>query len=399
VPRISIIDRYILRESLVPFLMAFGVVTTVLFLGTGFKLMTRVKGVDMVTILEVAPFIIPYIIDQVLPVAILVGTVTGYARLASDREIWAMKLTGITSKRLLTPTIFLGLLLASISMLSSNYFGPMARNELASFVRRAVFRLISQLGESRNGIEYEGPKHQWKVHWKGVKNGKLDDIIIYKIPHAGQNDRLRNAEIIHAKSGTFRLDPYDNLIKFELEGLLGYFDLATDEEGGRATLTPESGDVSDELVRSDRERKLGFRGRSFAITINLDANEDEPDVLRQTKNRDINNLMALHARDIQGIRKVSRPAIHVEIGRRVNQSLAALTFAILGAVIGLIFRGVNRIVAYVAGFVIALVVFYPLSRVGELIGESGALPPILSLQLGNIGILLVSAFLFRRASR
>jgi len=399
VPRISIIDRYILRESFGPFLMAFGVVTAVLFLGTGFKLMTQVKGVDMVTILEVAPLIIPYILDQVLPVAILVGTVSGYARLASDHEIWAMKLTGITSKRLLTPTIFLGLLLALISMMSSNYIGPMARNELASFVRRAVFRLISQLGESRNGIEYEGPKHQWKVHWKGVKDGKLDDIVIYKIPHAGENDRLRSAEIIHAKSGTFRLDPYDNLIKFELQGLLGYFDLATEKEKGRPADAAESGDVSDELVRGDRERKLGFRGRTFAITVNLDANQDAPDVLRQTKNRDIDNLMALYARDIKGLRKVSRLAIDVELGRRLNQSLAALTFAILGAVIGLIFRGVNRMVAYVAGFVIALIVFYPLARVGEMIGESGAFSPLLSLQLGNLGVLLVSAILFRRASR
>ena len=410
-PRITTLERYILRECLTPFFLAVTVVTAILFMGMSFKLLTQTKGLDLVAILPVAPHIIPYVIVYVMPIALLVGTVSAYSRLTADHEIQAMKLTGVPATRMITPTLFLGLFFSFLTLMSANYLGPQSRYALKNLARRVIVQIISQLSESRNSFVFDGgkgSKFEWKFHWQDVRDGKLHDLVIQRtpreenLPSPGSGDLdapppLPSSEILYARSGSFRLDPYDNMIKFELEGLLGYYDFAGQKDRparDEDDSTPENG-----LIRGQQDRKLGFQGRSFAITINLNADDMEDDLELQTKDRDIDNLMALFARNVQTVRKASRASIHLELGRRIAESLCCLSFALLGAAVGLLFRGPNRILAYLTGFVVALAVYFPLTRVGEQLGDAGTLPPEFSLQFGNMALVLIAFVLLRRGVR
>jgi lipopolysaccharide export LptBFGC system permease protein LptF len=405
IPRISILERYIFRECLAPFLIALGAVTAIMVMGTAFKLLLVTKGVDVVAVLQVTPFIIPYVLIYVVPISILMGTLTAYTRLEGDREIRAMKLTGVPVTRLVTPAVFLGLALSFVCLLSANYVGPRSREQLANVAREAVIQILSQLEESRNSVLFE-PKDSrfvWKIHWQGIENGKLDDIVICKEPKPVQDGREAagaedwQPEILYASRGSFRLDPLDNLIKFQLEGLLGDFDLAgADARSGRET-EPRFG-LEGVPVEGKHDRKVSFRGSSFAVTVDLNMEEWKDELDERVKNRDIDNLMALYPRDLPGA-QVSRAAIRVELGRRLGESLACLSFALLGAAIGLVYRGQNRILAYLIGCVLALAVFFPLSQAGEAAAEAGALPALFSLQFGNIALLLISFVLLRRGVR
>ncbi len=71
----------------------------------------------------------------------------------------------------------------------------------------------------------------------------------------------------------------------------------------------------------------------------------------------------------------------------------------MGAAIGLLFKGPNRILAYLLAFSSSLMLYYPLTKLGEGVAENGNLPPWLSLEFGNLAIWMASFVLFRRASR
>ncbi|MBN2490302.1 MAG: LptF/LptG family permease [Planctomycetes bacterium] len=403
-PRLSLLERYILRETFAPFLVALASVTAIMVMGTAFKLLMRTKGVDLVAIVQVTPFMVPYVLVHVVPVAILMGTITAYTRLAGDREITAMKLTGLPITRLLTPPVFAGVALGLLSLLSANYLTPRSREQLAQLYRTTVIQILSQLQESRNSVVFDEGRSRflWKIHWQGVVDGKLDDLVIYREPRpdAGADAGVDTpeAECLYASRGSFRLDPYDNLIKFELEGLLGYYDLAARDFPNRDAGTPPPAVLGGALHDARHERKLAVRGERFAVTLDLNVGEKEDDLRESTKNRDIDSLMAFYARDLAGTR-LAREAILLELGRRLGEALACLSFALLGTAVGLLFRGPNRVLAYVLGCLLALLIFYPLSRAGETAAEAGLLPALLALQLGNIVLVLLAVVLLRRGVR
>lgn len=407
-PKLTILDRYIFRECLTSFLIATGVLTTIMFIGSAFRLLTtEAKGLDMVDVMRVAPLILPYVLVNVLPFSVLIGTLSGYTRLSSDREMTAMKLAGVPAARLAAPALFLGLVLTLASFYTSNYLTPDARHRLSDFVRSTVTKLITRLSESRNNVEYDGPHSTWKFHWKGVRDGRLRDLVVCKSPRISSKTSKQKApaepkeptEILYAASGAFRMDPYDNLIKFELEGLLGYYDLHS------GAIAPTTGDKSDRSDPADRvlrndghNRKIRFRGGNFAVTVDLDAAEAEDKRGARAKNRDLPDLMALRARNLPGWR-FGRLAIDIQTHYRLSLALSSCTLALLGAALGLVFRGANRILAYLLGFLIGPLAYFPLTRIGESVAENTGACPALMLELGNIALLLISVILFRRGGR
>ena len=406
-PSISILERYILREFLSSFLIAIGVITGILFIGSSFKLLSSVHGLDLVSIIEVSPLILPYVIIHAMPLAALIGSLNAYCRLSADREIMAMKLTGVSFTRLITPILFIGVLLSFLSLTTNNHLAPYCRNQLNRFKRHVVTKFITKLSESRNHIEYEG----YKFHWKTVKEGRLHDIVVYKVPRQKvlpsglfvQADPNELGQILHAKNGTFRLDPFFNLIKFELEGMLGFYDLAPDswEKNPEKATGKDPGTrpgQADRLRNRSMDRKVGFTGRTFAITIDLERIGARDDIRTKVRDRDIDDLMSLRARDL-AIERISRTAIDVEVFNRLSLALSNLSMALLGAALGLIFRGHGRVLAYLSGFGGALLIYHPLTRIGETAAEAGVLPPVLSLQFGNITLWILAFVLIRRGAR
>ena len=89
-----------------------------------------------------------------------------------------MKLTGAPFTRFITPAIFLGMLLAFGSVATNNFVSPYCRNQLNAVKRNAVTKIITKLSESRTSFEEYG----FKFHWKSVKNGRLEDVLVYRAP-------------------------------------------------------------------------------------------------------------------------------------------------------------------------------------------------------------------------
>ncbi len=104
-----IIDRYIFRETLTPTLIGLLALTFVFFsqqLGRLLEIMVR-QSATLREIGELCVAIIPNVLTFTIPMAVLVGILTGFGRMSSDSEAIAFRAAGISMNRVLRPVMLL----------------------------------------------------------------------------------------------------------------------------------------------------------------------------------------------------------------------------------------------------------------------------------------------------
>src|SRR5262245_25399428 len=110
-----ILDRYIFREILVPFLIALVALTFVAFLafsreiGWLLELIVR-QAASVSDVWALSAAYIPNVLKFTIPMAVLVGILTGFGRMSSDHEPIALRAAGVSMVRLLVPVSALGIL-------------------------------------------------------------------------------------------------------------------------------------------------------------------------------------------------------------------------------------------------------------------------------------------------
>jgi LPS export ABC transporter permease LptG/LPS export ABC transporter permease LptF len=102
-----IIDRYVIREIVPPFLLALLVFTFILIIPFIIDLAETMiaKGVPTGTIVQLSVYLLPQALALTIPMALLVGMLVGLGRLSSDREFVVMMACGISPYRLLQPLL------------------------------------------------------------------------------------------------------------------------------------------------------------------------------------------------------------------------------------------------------------------------------------------------------
>ena len=159
----KLIDRYIIKELLTPFLsgiLAFTIIllgSTVLFdlIGTAVK-----YNIPFMTVLFVIILKLPYVIGIAIPMSILFATITVFGRLANDLEILALRSTGISIARLLIPVFFVGLFISLTSLWFSEVLIPTssttAKNLLLNYKNTNKPNIQSNINvtEYKNNLPY-----------------------------------------------------------------------------------------------------------------------------------------------------------------------------------------------------------------------------------------------------
>src|SRR6266571_8284993 len=108
----KILDRYIFREILFPSIIALVALTFVAFLafsreiGWRLELIVR-QSATLPEIWTISVAILPNVLTFTIPMAVLVGILTGFGRMSSDSEAIALRAAGISMRRILWPVLFL----------------------------------------------------------------------------------------------------------------------------------------------------------------------------------------------------------------------------------------------------------------------------------------------------
>jgi LPS export ABC transporter permease LptF len=124
-----ILDRYIFREILFPFLIALVALTFVAFLafsreiGWLLEMVVR-QSATLPEIWTISVAILPNVLTFTIPMAVLVGILTGFGRMSSDSEAIAFRASGISMIRLLSPVLLLGTLAFAANLVLSVWVAP-----------------------------------------------------------------------------------------------------------------------------------------------------------------------------------------------------------------------------------------------------------------------------------
>src|SRR5438105_5179842 len=115
------LDRYMLREMVVPFLIGQGAVVLML---TGTVLYNNANvfisyQIPAIGVAKIAFYFLPYLVNLTMPVAMAVAASLTVSRLARDSEVTAMRAAGISLKRIFFPIFIIGLLIS----VGDFYFG------------------------------------------------------------------------------------------------------------------------------------------------------------------------------------------------------------------------------------------------------------------------------------
>src|SRR5436190_8523750 len=104
-----ILDRYIFREVLIPMLIGLLALTFVFLsrqIGHLLEVIIR-QAATASELAEVMTAILPKVLTFTLPMAVLVGILTGFGRMSSDNEAIAFRAAGISMWRIMRPVLFL----------------------------------------------------------------------------------------------------------------------------------------------------------------------------------------------------------------------------------------------------------------------------------------------------
>src|SRR5262244_3648040 len=140
-----ILDRYIFKEILFPFLIALVALTFVAFLafsreiGWLLELIVR-QSATTSEIWALTVAILPNVLTFTIPMAVLVGILTGFGRMSSDSEAIAFRASGIPMVRLLVPVMTLGIMAFAANLAITVWIAP----QMAARLRDLRYEFIAR---------------------------------------------------------------------------------------------------------------------------------------------------------------------------------------------------------------------------------------------------------------
>ena len=108
----KILDRYLIREILLPLFLGLVVLTFVLEIPPILRESEALiaKGVEWAVVVRILLTLLPQALCVTIPMAVLLGILTGLGRLSADREFVALQACGISPSRLLRPMVLVAVL-------------------------------------------------------------------------------------------------------------------------------------------------------------------------------------------------------------------------------------------------------------------------------------------------
>ena len=113
-PIVKIINRYVLKEHIGPFVFALSALTSLLLLQYIARKFGDLvgRGLSWQVITEFMLLSIPFTVAMTLPMSVLVAVLFAFSRMASENEITALKAGGISTRRLMVPALVASTLVA-----------------------------------------------------------------------------------------------------------------------------------------------------------------------------------------------------------------------------------------------------------------------------------------------
>ena len=361
-----ILRTYILKELFQPTIMGLVLFTFVLLIGNLVKLADLLinKGVSILAILQMFGLLIPSLLSYTVPMAALTGTLLAFGKLSSDREILAMKASGISLLPIVAPVLVVGLIL-SLGLISIN-------DRLVPWTHYATRQLLQEIGirnptaflEAGTFIKEFKP---YILFVYQVDGNKLTKVRIYE-PREGRPTRT-----VVAERGEFIPIPAERRVVLKL------FDGTADE--------PDPKDPT-------KFYKLEFL--TYAMNLILKEGRDPKTLSRKPKDMSLLQLEEEGRRlESEGI---DSAPLKIEASSRIAMAFSPLAFMVIGLPLGITTRRAQKSIGLGLSVLIFLG-YYLFLILGQALAQKGILNPSPAAWMGNSICFLLGIILLWHSSR
>jgi lipopolysaccharide export system permease protein len=140
-PGISVMDRYIITQLLMPFLFGVGAFSSIILaVGSLFDLVRQVTeaGLPLTVAIEVMALKMPQFIVYSFPMSILLSGMMTYSRFSADSEIIAFRSVGVSVYRLILPALVLSTIVTGITFIFNEWLVPAASQQATTTLTKAL---------------------------------------------------------------------------------------------------------------------------------------------------------------------------------------------------------------------------------------------------------------------
>ena len=258
---VKIVDRYVLRELAVPFLLGMGVFTSILLIVRILKLVELVvnRGVPFLEMLRLFSYIFPAFLEVTLPMALLLAILVAFGRMSSDSEIIALRASGFSLYRLLLPVGVFAAATALLTLTLSVYARPWGNGLL----RTGLYNIVRARASA--GIKPKVFNDDFAGLMIYVDRIEPPGNQLYGILVSDTRDGTNDTNTVYAYSGTIYSQPGEDYLTLRLRNG-GMYSVATKGEGFEGT-TFRTYDVNLDLtgalaeLQARRERRQRTRAR------------------------------------------------------------------------------------------------------------------------------------------
>lgn len=210
----KILDKFIVKTFIPPFILSFGVVMFVYTMQSMWKFIDDIlgKGASVWMIIEFILYLSISLIALALPAAILLASIFIMGNLSERYELTSMKSAGVSLWRIMRPLIVTSMVIAVFSFICSNYIAPVAnlkfKTRLYNFKSQ---KLALSLNEGIFNDDFRN--FSIRIGEKDDATGSIKDIMLYD--HSLEN--RNRTKIIMAKEGRMDMESDERYLIMHLD--------------------------------------------------------------------------------------------------------------------------------------------------------------------------------------
>jgi lipopolysaccharide export system permease protein len=403
----SILQRYVVRELLGPLGLGLFVFTFVFLIGRLFDLSELIltSGVSGFTAGELILSLLPGIMSLTVPMAVLVAILLAVGRLAAEREILAIRMSGVNLLHICIPIIAVAALLSGLIIYLNLRVIPYLNLKSADLMTEIEFDMYSAIPPDR---AFNLEDSEFFYDHRDPETGEMRAVTIkteMKREEAPELEQERQRIRDQANRLARKKDPESQA---QLRGLLE-----------RAAQFEQERKITSTLIVADRgridadmiERMIELRLTSGSIHI---LNPDRPqsyNVVRFASfakgirkkfstsptgeyRKEPREMNVAELRAQMGTQS-KKNKFAIEFYQRFSIPLACIAFALIAIPLGVYARPTGKAVAFAISFLLILL-YYGLLQYGVSLGKTGSALAPFAIFFPNILLTVVGVVLLYR---
>jgi lipopolysaccharide export system permease protein len=363
----TLINRYLLREMLPPFS-----ITLIFFLFI--FLMTKLLEVtNFVVNYDVEVWVIglmllysvPFFLQFVIPMAVMMGILLAFLRLSSDNETVAMKACGISVYRVLSPALAFSLLGSLATAWVTIYAMPWGSTSIKQMTLKLAASSL-EIGLKERSF-----------------NDQFEDVVVYVsevAPHSGTLRHLFIEDRRNPKVISTIIAPEGRLYK-STAALSAHLQL-------------KNGSITQVDLATRSANTVRFDRYDLRLSLQLDTLSEKTDGKHRTEmslSEMRNYLKRYKNRDSHYYRTL------MDYHKKFSIPLAGLVLGIMAVPLGFQSGGARR--SYGVGLGLTLfLLYYILLTAGWTYGKTGDVPPLVGMWAPNVVFTCLGLFFLRRCA-